>query len=258
MPRAMGVVVHRALIDEAAKGNAFAAREVVRLNRELEERDQMRRQMAEEKVQQEYELGRNFKQRRIREWQEAQARGVEPSKPWLHPDDILLYPKSMTWEVRGPYFDHEVPHYEYYRFERDACFWAMMEQMIDPRGAKSLTEIWLSMACSFDHFLPKRWQCGCTIADKMEEHIFMEARQVTEKLDQARLVAEERRVALGIVHDPEVTKETEKMAMSLLLRHGCKTLAELDQLVEKEEAKKRPHLRRVRRGQGNGLLPSSV
>jgi hypothetical protein len=80
-------------------------------------------------------------------------------EPWPHPEDILIDQHAMTWGVRGPIDERDLPRFEYYRAERDMCF---AKAMLDVRKRRvadcGKLSIWDPIWIIWDAKLPLRWQ----------------------------------------------------------------------------------------------------
>jgi len=147
----------RAQAAAALKGNVIAQRELLRQARELEARDAMRASEAEAEKQNDYNLIKDWKHRLEKEWARARETGVSPEKEFPHPDDILLYPDTHAWTIRGPYDAGDLPRFEYYRAQRDFLF-AMAafdaRRRNKPYKIQAFDILWVS----YDARLPLKWQ----------------------------------------------------------------------------------------------------
>lgn len=150
-------VVVRAQIQAAAKGNAMAQREVIRIGMELERRDVERRRAEDEEKQKDYENGITWKKLRAKIWAEAVGLGMEPERPWPHPDDILIDHASREWRVRGPLNETDLPYYEYLRTQRDIFLFNFL-LLKRTKGDLTKTDFYASLWASYNALLPDRWQ----------------------------------------------------------------------------------------------------
>lgn len=148
-----------AQLQTAAKGNAYAQREVMQRARELEE-DEERRRRGLGDEQREF-IGKmvEFKKLMTRLWDEAAREDREPEDPWPHPDDILIDSARGVARVRGPLDASDVSTYDYFRAERDVAF-AETELAFRERGRAGLarTKIYELIWGIWDALLPLRWQ----------------------------------------------------------------------------------------------------
>jgi len=152
----MAQIVARSQITAAAKGNPTAQRDLLRRQRELETRDAARRQAEEEERRAEFEKMVRFKQVLTMVWDEALTAGKEePETPWPHPDDVIIDEARMTWKIRGPLDESDVPRFDYYSAMRDA---GLLRWEIKNRQGCSTAGLYLPIAMSFDALLPWRWQ----------------------------------------------------------------------------------------------------
>lgn len=147
----------RAQLAAAAKGNPIAQRDVLRQARELEVRDAQRARAAEDEKQADYELIASWKRTLARQLKEAEVAGRPPEREFPHPDDIILFPETQSWRLRGPLDSQDLPRFERYRAWRDLLFVKaeLDRKTSKPRNQyKSIWDIWIA----FDILLPLRWQ----------------------------------------------------------------------------------------------------
>jgi hypothetical protein len=146
--------VIRSLFNSAFKGNAAAQRAVLENARRLEVHDAAIGQAQALERREAFSDAVKYKANRTRIWQDALAKGEEPSEPWPHPDDILLDPSGDHWRIRGPVFAECMPRYHYYRARRD---WLFFHSLLDFRSRNGCSR-YLMQWLEFDRLLPKRWQ----------------------------------------------------------------------------------------------------
>ena len=147
-------LITRAQINNAAKGNPLAQRDVLKAAREVERRDAARAAQEQTARETDYENVRAWKAARARLWGKHVAIGQEPANPWPHPDDILLDPVALSFRVRGPLNEDCLPRYEYYRAQRD---FLLVHCLLDWRLKKRISPLG-AMWGEFDRLLPRRWQ----------------------------------------------------------------------------------------------------
>jgi hypothetical protein len=149
-------VVTRSQINAAATGNVHAQREVRRSALALEERDAARDRAREAQKRESFERIVQYKKNLATLWGRAIAEGREAPDGFLpHPDDILIDADKMTWHVRGPADESDLPLFEYFEAMRDAhaLKWSIMNREKHP-----LADLYLGLAMWFDAHLPRKWQ----------------------------------------------------------------------------------------------------
>ena len=152
-------VVARKQVQIAMTGSPYAQREVLKAAAELAARDAERHHLEEEQRRQTFMNVIKWKEIRTREWAATALVGGEPDEPWPHPDDILIDQQAMTWGVRGPIDEGDLPRFEHYREERDICFAKAMLDVRKRRVADSgKLSIWDPIWMIWDAKLPLRWQ----------------------------------------------------------------------------------------------------
>jgi hypothetical protein len=153
-------VVQQAQIVAATKGNVIAQRDVLRAERELEERDRERAAAEAEARFNEFHYIRAMRDAQARAWHEAAARGVEPDQPWPHPKDLFLNEATLSWSFRGPLRPQHVYFFEGIKADRDVLI--VQSIMALRRGPKhrALANCYADLAMLFDVMLPLRWQTG--------------------------------------------------------------------------------------------------
>jgi hypothetical protein len=144
----------------ATKGNVIAQRDVLRAERELEERDRERAAAEAEARFNEFHYIRAMRDAQARAWHEAAARGVEPDQPWPHPKDLFLNEATLSWSFRGPLRPQHVYFFEGIKADRDVLI--VQSIMALRRGPKhrALANCYADLAMLFDVMLPLRWQTG--------------------------------------------------------------------------------------------------
>lgn len=236
-----------AQINAALKGNSNAQRHLMLEMRDLERRDAERaRRLAEEaeikRLQeiQTYEYIAKLKEKRAAIWAEAAARGCEPDQPWSHPDDILLYPDTHRWHIRGPIKESCLPLFNWYRAERDYLYaYAVLRSLDRKSSAAGWHKLFTILWASYDVKLPLRWQ----LIPKLEIEFFNLAILTVKKLEalveQRREEAALLKIRAGIPdgHDKESYKITNTMLKPLLNLYGYRSLAELERANEPQNEK---------------------
>jgi hypothetical protein len=234
-------VVAKAQLKAAATGNVTAQRDIVRQAREIENRDAERAMFAKQETERKarekietFERIKLWKQKRVKEWADAEANNTTPTKIWPHPDDILLFPDKHEWHPRGPFGESDLPLFEYYRAERDYLFaFRTLEAIINPK----LSESWLRMYdiiwLFYDVKLPLRWQ----LMPKLLEAMINLDRLSLPKLKAYVNEAEKRRDLLKLSSGlPPSGKDEYRVVNSilkpLLNRSGYRSLAEFEHVFE--------------------------
>lgn len=223
----------RAQAAAALKGNVIAQRDLLRQARELEERDAMRASEAEAEKQSDYDLIKDWKHCLEKEWARARKTGVPPEKEFPHPDDILLYPDTHAWTIRGPYDAGDLPRFEYYRANRDLLF---AGAALDRRTRKgrhldpSMCDIWIL----YDVMLPLKWQVA---NDGLETTLWLVDQLPFRDL---RAAVKRYQMKLDAMPAPFVDRDTRKYAYQLankvmqplLKAQGYRSLAEFEHAWE--------------------------
>lgn len=152
-------LIRKSQMNLAIKGNPLAQREVLKEARALEERDARRKEADDVRRRLVFREVARWKANQTELWAAATREGVEPAKPWPHPDDMHLDEAQEKWRIHGPSCESEAPMYEYFRAERDRLFVVAELKRREDRSPDSspfslLDAGWL--IC--DQLLPKRWQ----------------------------------------------------------------------------------------------------
>ena len=147
-------IVTRSQVNNAAKGNPLAQRDVLKAAREVELRDAARAAAEYAEREAAYEDIRKWKAIRTRIWAECTAKGEEPDDPWPHPDDMPLDPFTRDFRIQGPLNNDYLPRYRYYQAYRDFCFIQSVLSIRLKKGPSMVGALWMD----FDRLLPKRWQ----------------------------------------------------------------------------------------------------
>jgi hypothetical protein len=240
----MREIISQAQINAAAKGNVYAQREVLKTARELELRDAERavalaeqEQMKREKDALVYDYMVGQKAERTRIWAEAEARGVEPDEPWPHPDDILLFPESKRWRVRGPFDATDLTFFTWLRAERDYLYATAMQYLFNnKRRSRAWRDLQTLLWVSFDVRLPLRWQ----IAHNMDVEFFylsiLTKKQLQAEVDRREYDAKFMKMLAGV--SDKWDKDSYKFANSImkpfLKQKGYRSLAEFEDAYAKE------------------------
>lgn len=235
-------LVPRSQINSAIKGNSNAQRHVMLEMRELERRDAERARLlkAQQEAEREqpikvYEYMVRKKDERAAIWKEAATRGCEPDQPWLHPEDILLFPKQHRWRIRGPFDETDLTYFNWCRAERDYLYaYGILEGLVRKPRQYELYRLYMILWVSYDAKLPRRWQ----IADQQAVPFFNLSSLTETQLEQ---IVDERREhaaflkALSGISD-ERDRETYIIVNSimkpLLQRRGYRSLAEFKHACE--------------------------
>lgn len=223
-----------AQLQTAARGNAYAQREVMERARELEADEELRRRNLDDELREFVEKMIAFKKTMTRLWNDAQRDNGEPDDPWPHPDDILIDSARGDARVRGPLEADDVPTYEYYRSERDIAF-AEAELAFRERSRAGLarTKFYELIWSIWDALLPLRWQ----FAPRLELERFNFALPGTRALiryrDERRADAEVLRVRANLpVRSRDAYRRVNALLKPTLKLGGYRSLAEFDRAAE--------------------------
>ena len=215
---------------------------VIRAIRDLELRDAQR---ADELAEQE-EVKRQkditvfkymiaYKKEREAVWAEAEARGAEPDELWPHPDDILLFPKTSRWRIRGPFGEANLAYYNWCRAERDYCFaYRILDMTLNKTRHQSWWDIWTLFWGFFDLKLPLRWQQMDKTAVPFFNLSILTDKRLEAHVEHLRREADFLSVLAGIPaqHDKESYKVANTIMKPLLKREGFNSLAEFEHAYE--------------------------
>jgi hypothetical protein len=167
----------------------------------------------------------------MRIWAEAEAHGVEPDEPWPHPDDILLFPESKRWRVRGPFDAKDLTFYTWLRAERDYLYATAMQYLFNnKRRCRAWHDLQTLLWVSFDVRLPLRWQ----IADNIDVEFFylsiLTQKQLQAEVDQREYDAKFMKMLAGVSDrwDKESYKVANSIMKPLLQQKGYRSLAEFE------------------------------
>ena len=225
-------LVTRAQLKAAATGNHIAQRDVLRQVREMEERDAVRAEQAEQKKIRGYKALVAWKERRTSEWAEAQSRGEEPDPLWPHPDDILLDPEQLDFRIRGPFELSHVRQFEYYRAERDWHFgMAALDRRTwksDPRPALSIYDFWII----WDHWLPLRWQIFPRWVGTMDWYQDMRLARLHAIIDEAACRKDQLQPPPNPERDKAADKVVNGIMKPILKIYGYRSLAQFHAAYE--------------------------
>jgi hypothetical protein len=231
-------LVPRAQINLAVKGNSIAQQHVMKAIRELELRDAERAAALaeEEKAKHEedirvYDFIVEEKEERARVWAEAEAQGIEPDQPWPHPDDIVLFPKSKQWRVRGPWDETNITYYKWLRAERDYMFAVSMQELWQNRKlSRGLHNLYTVLWVSYDIYLPLRWQ----LSGKMDLAFFnlsiLTDKQLQAEIDARHEHARFIKALAGVSDewDKDSYREVNAIMKPLLRQQGYRSLREFE------------------------------
>ena len=223
-------VVTISQIQTAAKGSPHAQRDVLKAAAELARRDAERRRLEEEERRQIFSNVVEWKKIRARDWAATTLAGGEPDELWPHPDDMLIDLHAMTWSVRGPIDESDVPRFEHYRAERDMCF---AKAMIDIRKQRVVAcgtpSIWDPMWMYWDALLPLRWQL-LPQRDLHELSFLSTPMRKLRALEEACAAEVEglRRRAAYDPQDKDAYRFANTVMKPLLKRQGYRSLAEFE------------------------------
>lgn len=219
-----------AQLQTAARGNAYAQREVMQRARELEADEERRRRAIDDEQREFVEKMIAFRKAMTQRWDEAAREDREPDDPWPHPDDILIDTARIDARIRGPLDASDVPTYEYFRAERDVAF-AEAELAFRERrrtglaGARLYEVIW----AIWDGLLPLRWQFAPRLERQRLNFALPSTRSLVRFRDERRADAEVLRLGANL---PVPSRASYRRANSMLkpaLRlGGYRSLAEFE------------------------------
>ena len=194
-------VITRAQINNAAKGNPLAQRDVLKTAREMEQRDAARAASTQEERETTYADVRAWKAALTRDWEQCAIFGEEPADPWPHPDDILLDPEARDFTIRGPLNRDYLPRFLYYRAQRDFLFVQSMLCARRKQGPSPLGALWVG----FDRLLPRRWQIEFRYESAAEVMLALPVRTLRELTGryERRMLEAEREAAIAQLTDAE-------------------------------------------------------
>ncbi len=230
----------------AAKGNALAARDVIKQAANLE-----RREIAREAIQadadkmsavEQADLNRRVFQHiaelkisQKKAWDLAKLEGrSEPDYPWPHPDDILIDEHRQKYRIQGPYDDTQVAHYEWIRAERDVAF---MTIVIKIKARSKAADATLRLASfSFYHhdaLLPKRWQIAQDFEWLAALHLELRSAQLQKALASDKRKAEMWKAISGNSKPcPEAYRVANAVLAPVLKKQGYRSLAQFERAYE--------------------------
>lgn len=220
-------VVHRALTNQAGKGDVRAQREVIKQARDLDARDAERAE-AERKLDA-VVLRRmiQLKKAQARAWQAAAAQQREPEEPWPHPDDLIIDERQGTWTVRGPVHEAHVPFYEGVRSMRDQHFAQMLIEIRARTRSVLMMKIAAAFWLQFDAMLPKRWQLAENWENVAVVMLHLPLRQLRSVLAEAtRKVRDHERIFVRPGKD--TYREVNAVLKPIFHYHGYRSLAEFE------------------------------
>ena len=151
-------------VNNAARGDVTAQRDVLRAQQELELRELERARIAKqaelEKRDRLFRFVEDLKLDQTKVWQVAAAEGRnEPDEPWPHPEDIELNYVNKAFHIRGPVDETNLAHFEYLRAEREAHFSeAILCMRSRNKATRSKGGFYMLLCTAHDVLLPKRWQ----------------------------------------------------------------------------------------------------
>jgi hypothetical protein len=236
-------LVPRAQINAAVKGNPLAQQHVMKAMRELEQRDAERAAaLAEDEKAKREEDDRLYlhmarkKEKRAQVWAEAQGR--EPDQPWPHPDDILLFPDTRRWHIRGPFDQSGVTLFKWYRARRDYLFaYTALKRRAKTKSARAFEQIYTVLWVSFDMLLPDRWQLARK-PEEAEAYLSLDTptiKQLQAEIDKRQDDANFFKALAGVGdgHDKDTYKIVNRIMKPLLNHQGYRSLAELEHAIAK-------------------------
>lgn len=227
-------------VNNAARGDVTAQRDVLRAQQELELRELERARIAKqaelEKRDQLFRFVEDLKLDQTKAWQAAAAEGrEEPDEPWPHPEDIELNYATKAFHIRGPVDESGLDWFKYLQAEREAFFSEAILCMRSRNKTKRTKARFCLMLCTtYDVLLPKRWQ----ISDRLEEaaHLWLamplsfireDAKRWRSKAEQLKPVESRLPIYRG-----ENYKLVNKAMKPLLKPLGYRSLAEFERAWE--------------------------
>jgi len=239
----MRAVIIKSRVNNAAKGNVHAQRDMVRAICDLEVRDAERKAAARAQAESDaaterlvFEYIVAWREERRAVWVAAAPEGREPEQPWPHPDDILIDHETQRWRPRGPWGVSCVQFYESVRAERDYYFaTAALARRSRDKASRQLAKFWDTVWVSFDVLLPLRWQVS---SDATLPMWFMMVRPIGDLRAELRIYAERaatlRLATTGRARTREEYHFVNTIMRPLLKRMGYRSLAQLERAHEGE------------------------
>lgn len=223
-----------AMSNSALKGNGPSQRELMKIADKLGQweaaRAALERQMVTESFEETLEWQKNMRLL----WEARERSGQDTGDLWPHPDDILINEETMSYRVRGPRSDRDVPFYERLRTMRD---FYLCRGVLDLRGKKVNRKAWFEFNTmiwmGYDGMLPLRWQLGeqalavvsCLLAMPIRD-LRQYHGEVSDRADKTS------GAALSDPTPKESYALTNAVMKPLLRHHGYRSLAELERAIE--------------------------
>lgn len=231
------VVIIRAQLSKAAKGDVIAQRDVLAQARDLERREQLRaesvRLEAEQQREEDAALFKYIKSRRDQQTERWSTGEPASDICWPHPDDFLIDEVQRTWRIRGPFDPSEVLYYQYVRRHRDAeLLKAMILARSRPRK-ELLLRAAVASAMDYEALLPKRWHVMDDLGMMgwfLDQFTLRELRKMA---IEAAVQCEKARIAAGVtVNEQAVYPIVNQIVKPLLGLYGYRSLAEFESAWE--------------------------
>lgn len=213
----------------AAKGDVHAQKAMWGYWRELELRDEARKQAEAERQEKIFKYMVHRKAEQAKTWAQAERTGAEPDAPWPHPDDVIVNHDTKTWRIRGPFDKDDVPFFEYLRAKRDANISSLALKI---RTNKSNQDVFFAVWVTYDVQLPKRWQNY----DRAEAILFglllKPLRELRALNDQHEEHVGQLRKKFEKPWDKETYRTVNAVMKPLLKQYGYRSLAQFEKAYE--------------------------
>ncbi len=187
-------VIIKAQANQAAKGNVYAQREILKQARALEERDAAREAADEDQRRRIFKAFIAWRKDQQELWTEAERKGIEPTEPWPHPDDMHVNKVTLATRIHGPSCEEELPMYDYYKAECVRLFVQAELKRREESHAASFSALDMSWL-QYDLMLPKRWRINDDddawrhVAIRTTPELEKELEEITERAEQLRKCA---------------------------------------------------------------------
>ena len=142
----------------AAKGNAYALRNVLTMSAEVERRAAATAASDKARAEEIFELIERLKATQQKIWDQFLSTGKLVGDPYPRPEDILLDSLKQTYRIRGPHCIDDLPRCLALMFHRDHALitWVRMSHS-DLQHDKRIALQWL-MFDALNKELPLAWQ----------------------------------------------------------------------------------------------------
>lgn len=238
IPAAEAIAVSQ--VNNAARGDVTAQRDVLRAQQELEAREQERTRQAKqaelEQRERTFKFVEDLKLKQTKAWQLAAQEGrQEPDQPWPHPEDIELNYATKAFHIHGPVDETDVARFKYFQAEREAHFSeAILCMRSRNKAMRCKCSFYMTLCTTYDVLLPKRWQISHCYEEAAWILLIMPLKFIKEDVKRWRDKAEQLRpmewrlpIYLSDTYGP-----INKMMKPLLKPLGYRSLAQFERAWE--------------------------